>query len=63
MCNAFMVFEALHRLGSKADRVLLYPGKLYLISLKKIICNSDGLILQTTGIQLIPTQKTATANS
>ncbi|KAF2720085.1 glycosyltransferase family 8 protein [Polychaeton citri CBS 116435] len=25
MCNAFMVFEALHRLGSKADRVLLYP--------------------------------------
>ena len=26
MCNAFMVFEALKRLGSKADRVLLYPG-------------------------------------
>ena len=25
MCNAFMVFEALNRLGSKADRVLLYP--------------------------------------
>ena len=25
MCNAFMVFEALHRLGSKAERVLLYP--------------------------------------
>ena len=25
MCNAFMVFEALKRLGSKADRVLLYP--------------------------------------
>lgn len=27
MCNAFMVFEALHRLGSKADRVLLYPNE------------------------------------
>lgn len=27
MCNAFMVFEALHRLGSKADRVLLFPGR------------------------------------
>jgi hypothetical protein len=25
MCNAFMVFEALHRLGSKAELVLLYP--------------------------------------
>ncbi|KXT00840.1 hypothetical protein AC578_983 [Pseudocercospora eumusae] len=25
LCNAYMVFEALHRLGSKADRVLLYP--------------------------------------
>ena len=27
MCNAFMVFEALKRLGSKADRVLLYPAE------------------------------------
>ena len=26
MCNAYMVFEALKRLGSKADRVLLYPN-------------------------------------
>lgn len=25
VCNAVMVFEALERLGSKADRVLLYP--------------------------------------
>lgn len=25
VCNAVMVFEALHRLGSKAERVLLYP--------------------------------------
>ena len=25
MCNALMVFEALKRLGSKADRVLIYP--------------------------------------
>lgn len=27
MCNAYMVFEALHRLKSKADRVLLYPDE------------------------------------
>ena len=25
MCNAFMVFESLDRLGSKAERVLMYP--------------------------------------
>ncbi|KAF2473629.1 nucleotide-diphospho-sugar transferase, partial [Lindgomyces ingoldianus] len=25
LCNAVMVFEALHRLGSRADRVLLHP--------------------------------------
>jgi len=25
MCNAYMIFESLHRLGSKAERVLLYP--------------------------------------
>ncbi|GAB7360426.1 hypothetical protein MBLNU230_g8382t1 [Neophaeotheca triangularis] len=25
LCNALMVFESLHRFGSKADRVLLYP--------------------------------------
>jgi hypothetical protein len=25
LCNALMVFEALHRFGSRADRVLFYP--------------------------------------
>ncbi|KAL8665670.1 MAG: hypothetical protein Q9168_007646 [Polycauliona sp. 1 TL-2023] len=25
LCNSVMLFEALHRLGSKADRILLYP--------------------------------------
>ncbi|KIV99039.1 uncharacterized protein PV09_09214 [Verruconis gallopava] len=25
LCNSLMVFESLHKLGSKADRVLLYP--------------------------------------
>ncbi|KAL8748323.1 MAG: hypothetical protein Q9184_007393, partial [Pyrenodesmia sp. 2 TL-2023] len=27
LCNSVMIFEALERLGSKADRVLLYPEK------------------------------------
>ncbi|KAJ5156819.1 nucleotide-diphospho-sugar transferase, partial [Penicillium capsulatum] len=26
LCNSVMLFEALHRLGSKADRVMLYPS-------------------------------------
>ena len=25
LCNSLMIFEALHRLGSKADRLLMYP--------------------------------------
>lgn len=27
LCNSVMFFEALHRLGSKADRVMLYPSE------------------------------------
>ncbi|KAL8758811.1 MAG: hypothetical protein Q9199_001222 [Rusavskia elegans] len=27
LCNSIMLFEALHRLGSRADRLLLYPSK------------------------------------
>lgn len=26
LCNSVMLFEALHRLGSKADRLLMYPS-------------------------------------
>lgn len=25
LCNSLMIFEALHRLGAKADRLLMYP--------------------------------------
>jgi hypothetical protein len=28
LCNSLMIFETLHRLGSKADRLLLYPSTL-----------------------------------
>lgn len=31
LCNSVMVFEALHRLGSRADRVLFYPDEWDLI--------------------------------
>lgn len=28
LCNSVMIFEALHRLGSKADRLLMYPKEM-----------------------------------
>lgn len=28
LCNSVMVFESLHRLGSKADRVMMYPSSM-----------------------------------
>lgn len=28
LCNSVMLFEILHRLGSKADRLMMYPGHL-----------------------------------
>ncbi|KAI0380649.1 glycosyltransferase family 8 protein [Hypomontagnella monticulosa] len=28
LCNSVMIFETLHRLGSKADRVMMYPEKM-----------------------------------
>lgn len=27
LCNSVMLFEILHRLGSKADRLLMYPSE------------------------------------
>jgi hypothetical protein len=29
LCNSVMLFETLHRLGSKADRLLMYPSTMY----------------------------------
>lgn len=29
LCNSLMIFEALHRLGSKPDRVLMYASEFY----------------------------------
>lgn len=29
LCNSVMIFEALHRLGTKADLVLMYPAKFF----------------------------------
>lgn len=35
LCNSLMMFESLHRLGSKADRLLLYPSQWELYPKKK----------------------------
>ena len=32
LCNSVMLFESLHRLGSKADRLLMYPEEMDLSS-------------------------------
>lgn len=28
LCNSVMIFESLHRLGSRADRVMMYPSRM-----------------------------------
>lgn len=58
MCNAFMVFEALQRLGSKADRVLLYPSDWNAETFDANDRNSQLLIQakKTYGVKLRPIQ-------
>lgn len=55
LCNSVMIFETLHRLGSKADRLLLYPSK---YSLDKPATTDEGrLLLQARdgyGVELQP---------
>lgn len=29
LCNSVMLFETLHRLGSKADRLMMYPARMH----------------------------------
>lgn len=55
LCNSLMVFESLHKLGSKADRVLLYPEE-WLRNRE----DKDGLLMQIAeqkfGVKLEPVQ-------
>lgn len=45
LCNCLMVFEALHRLGSRAERVLLYPQQWDLIIQNEADRTSQLLIM------------------
>ena len=58
VCNAFMVFEALKRLGSKAERVLLYPEEWNVQKVDPDDRNSQLLFRarKLYGVKLKPTQ-------
>ncbi|KAH8601333.1 nucleotide-diphospho-sugar transferase [Bisporella sp. PMI_857] len=53
LCNALMIFEALHRLGSKASRVMLYPEGMSMIT-----PSAESNLLQKArhdfGVRLVP---------
>lgn len=56
LCNSVMVFEALHRLGSRADRVLFYPDDWDLIMEDSYARTGQLLRLAKSryNVQLIP---------
>lgn len=56
LCNAVMVFEALQRLGSRADRVLFYPENWDTEIADRDDRDSQLLVLarDTYGVQLVP---------
>lgn len=64
LCNALMIFDALHRLGSKADRILLYPqqwdDRIENKNGRDLWVDRDYQLLvkaqQEYGVKLIPTE-------
>lgn len=54
LCNAVMMFEALHRLGSRAERLLMYPSTYSLVRSSKM----EGFLLLKArdeyGVTLVP---------
>ena len=60
LCNSVMLFESLHRLGSKADRLLMYPEEMDLTDgsdegrLLKKVQNEYNAVLQPIEIQKRP---------
>lgn len=55
LCNSVMLFEALHRLGSRADRLMMYPSNFAIDSEDD---SSDGVLLRKArdmyGVKLVP---------
>ncbi|RSL86449.1 Glucose N-acetyltransferase 1 [Fusarium floridanum] len=46
LCNSLMIFEALHRFGSKADRLMLYPSQVLAPDAKKSSTLSGKLLIK-----------------
>ena len=45
LCNTVMMFEALHRLGAMADRVLMYPSNMLRDPLANAAKSADGELI------------------
>lgn len=58
LCNSLMVFEALHRLGSRADRLLLYPKEMDLHVANSTDRDSQLLVMARDrfGVRLVPVE-------
>ncbi|MCJ1297996.1 N-acetylglucosaminyltransferase [Hypocenomyce scalaris] len=58
LCNSIMVFEALQRLGSKADRILLYPKQMDLEVANSTDRDSQLLVMARDrfGVKLVPVE-------
>lgn len=52
LCNSVMLFETLHRLGSKADRLLMYPSSMHPASIHSDPKENDDL--DEYGVKLQP---------
>ncbi|KAM0428888.1 hypothetical protein ACHAPT_006688 [Fusarium lateritium] len=46
LCNSLMVFEALQRLGSNADRVMMYPGQMLAPDVKQSDAHAGQLLIK-----------------
>ena len=58
LCNSLMVFEALQRLGSRADRLLLYPREMDLHVANSTDRDSQLLVMARDrfGVRLVPVE-------
>lgn len=56
LCNAIMIFEALHRLGSRAERVLFYPEQMDILVDSESDRDSQLLLLakEKYNVQITP---------
>ncbi|RDA88635.1 hypothetical protein CP532_5841 [Ophiocordyceps camponoti-leonardi (nom. inval.)] len=57
LCNSVMLFEILHRLGSKADRVMMYPSGMVSPTARVADTDDERLLIKARddyGVRLVP---------